>query len=32
VIPKPEKCTRWIQNVQNGHKISQISIKYPKSL
>jgi hypothetical protein len=28
MIPNPEKCTKRIQNVLNGHKISQISIKY----
>jgi hypothetical protein len=30
MIPKPEKCNKLIQNVPNGHKISQISIKYSK--
>jgi hypothetical protein len=30
MMPKPEKCTKCIQNVPNGHKISQISIKYSK--
>jgi hypothetical protein len=25
-----KKCTKWTQNVPNGHKISQISIKYSK--
>jgi hypothetical protein len=25
-----KKCTKWIQNVQNCRKISQISIKYSK--
>jgi hypothetical protein len=37
MIPKPEKmyqkdskCTKWIQNVPNGHKICQIAIKYSK--
>jgi hypothetical protein len=24
VIPKPEKCTKWTQNVPNGHKFSQM--------
>jgi aspartate/tyrosine/aromatic aminotransferase len=24
------KCTKWIQNVPNSHKISQISIKFSK--
>jgi hypothetical protein len=28
--PKPEKCTKWTQNVPNGHKIFQISVKYSK--
>jgi hypothetical protein len=28
VIPKPEKCTKSTQNAPNGHKISQISIKF----
>jgi hypothetical protein len=27
MIPKLEKCTKWTQNVPNGHKISQISKK-----
>jgi hypothetical protein len=30
MIPKQEKCTEWIQNVPNGHKISQMAIKYTK--
>jgi hypothetical protein len=28
VIPKLEKCTKSTQNVPNGHKIPQISVKY----
>jgi hypothetical protein len=28
MIPKLEKCTKRIQNVPNGQKISQFSIKY----
>jgi hypothetical protein len=24
----PEKCTKWTQSVPNGHKISQMSVKY----
>jgi hypothetical protein len=28
MIPKPEKCTKWTQNVPHGHKISQMSVKY----
>jgi hypothetical protein len=27
-----EKCTKSTQNVPNGHKISQISLKYSKWL
>jgi hypothetical protein len=27
MIPKPEKCTKLTQNVPNGHKISQMSVK-----
>jgi hypothetical protein len=27
MIPKQEKCTKWIQNEPNGHKISLISMK-----
>jgi hypothetical protein len=30
VIPKPEKCTKSIRNVPNGHEISQMSLKYSK--
>jgi hypothetical protein len=30
VIPKPEKCTKSTQNIPNGHKISQMSLKYSK--
>jgi hypothetical protein len=26
----PGKCTKWTQNVPNGHKISQTSLKYSK--
>jgi hypothetical protein len=26
MIPKPENCTKWTQNVPNGHKISKISV------
>jgi hypothetical protein len=25
-----QKCTKWKQNVPNGHKISQMSVKYSK--
>jgi hypothetical protein len=25
-----EKCTKWAQNVPNSHKISQMSVKYPR--
>jgi hypothetical protein len=32
MIPKLQKCTKWAQNVQNGHKISQMSVKYSKWL
>jgi hypothetical protein len=31
MIPKSEKnCTQWTENVPNGHKISQMSLKYSK--
>jgi hypothetical protein len=30
VIPKAEKCTKSTQNVPNGHKISQMCLKYSK--
>jgi hypothetical protein len=31
LIPKPEKCRyKWTQNVPNGHKISQMSVKDSK--
>jgi hypothetical protein len=30
VIPKPEKSTKCTQNVPNGHKLSQVSLKYSK--
>jgi hypothetical protein len=30
MIPTLEKCTKWTQYVPNGHKISQMSIKYKK--
>jgi hypothetical protein len=30
MIPKLEKCTKRTQNVPNGHKISQMYIKYSK--
>jgi hypothetical protein len=30
MIPKTEKCTKWIQNVPMDHKIFQISIKFSK--
>jgi hypothetical protein len=26
--PYRKKCTKWTQNVPNGHKISQMSVKY----
>jgi hypothetical protein len=30
MIPKPEKWTKWAQNVPNCHKISPMSAKYSK--
>jgi hypothetical protein len=30
MIPKLEKCTKYTKNLPNGHKISQISVKYSK--
>jgi hypothetical protein len=30
MVPKPEKCTKSTQNVPNGYKITQISLKYSK--
>jgi hypothetical protein len=28
--PKPEKCTKLIQNAPNGHNMSQMSVKHSK--
>jgi hypothetical protein len=28
MVPKPHKCNKWTQNVTNGHKIYQMSVKY----
>jgi hypothetical protein len=30
IIPKPEKCAKWTQNVPKGHEISQMSSIYSK--
>jgi hypothetical protein len=30
MIPKPEKCTKGTQNEPNGHKMSQMAVKYSK--
>jgi hypothetical protein len=30
IKPKPEKCTKGTQIVPNGHKISQMAVKYSK--
>jgi hypothetical protein len=29
-IPRLEKDTKWTQNVPDGHKISQMAVKYSK--